>query len=162
MGVYDTLRAGDSRPSEVISKAFRAAFQRLDQRRCPVLRSHVNMLNAERAVAGEHYQDHGAAVLLGRRPATAPGYDHRPLNRLADAAGLPHIRLHDVRHSYATAGRLARVDPKALSQRVGHASVSFTMEIYMHRDLEADREVAHALASVRLAGLPEVGAGENR
>jgi len=60
-------------------------------------------------------------------------------NRLAQAAGLPRIRLHDVRHSYATAGRLARVDTKALSQRVGHTSVSLTMETYMHGDLEADR-----------------------
>ncbi|HEV7831575.1 MAG TPA: tyrosine-type recombinase/integrase, partial [Pseudonocardiaceae bacterium] len=82
-------------------------------------------------------------------------------NRLAKAAGLPRIRLHDVRHSYATAGRLARVDTKALSQRVGHTSVSFTMETYMHGDLEADREVAHALASVILAGLPGgIDAGE--
>jgi hypothetical protein len=35
------------------------------------------------------------------------------------------------------------------------------METYMHGDLEADREVAQALASVILAGLPgQVGPGE--
>jgi hypothetical protein len=34
------------------------------------------------------------------------------------------------------------------------------MGTYMHGDIEADREVAHALASVILAGLPDVGAGE--
>jgi integrase len=84
-----------------------------------------------------------------------------PSTALAQDAGLPRIRLHDVRHSYATAGRLARVDTKALSQRVGHTSVSFTMETYMHGDLEADREVAHTLASVILAGLPgQVSPGE--
>jgi integrase len=82
-------------------------------------------------------------------------------NQLAQAAGLPRLRLHDVRHSYATAGRLARVDTTALSQRVGHTSVRFTMETYMHGDLEADREVAHALAAVILAGLPgRVSPGE--
>ena len=64
------------------------------------------------------------------------------------------VYLHEVRHSYLTAGRRAQLDTKALSQRVGHTSVSFTMETYMHGDLEADREVAHALASVILAGLP--------
>jgi integrase len=59
------------------------------------------------------------------------------------------------------ARRLARVDTKALSQRVGHTSVSFTMETYMHGDLEADREVAHALASMILAGLlGRIDAGE--
>jgi integrase len=132
----------------------------LDPYTLGVLRSHVNMLDAERAVAGEHYQDQGLLFCWedGRPPH--PDTITVRFNRLADAAGLPRIRLHDVRHSYATAGRLARVDTKALSQRVGHTSVSFTMETYMHGDLEADREVAHALASVILAGLPSVGAGE--
>ncbi len=132
----------------------------LDPYTLGVLRSHVNMLDAERALAGEHYQDHGLLFCWedGRPPH--PDTITVRFNRLADAAGLPRIRLHDVRHSYATAGRLARVDTKALSQRVGHASVSFTMETYMHGDIEADREVAHALASVILAGLPGGGAGE--
>jgi integrase len=132
----------------------------LDPYTLGVLRSHVIMLDAEHAVAGEHYQDHGLLFCWedGRPPH--PDTITARFNRLADAAGLPRIRLHDVRHSYATAGRLARVDTKALSQRVGHASVSFTMETYMHGDLEADREVAHALASVILAGLPGVDAGE--
>jgi integrase len=133
----------------------------LDPYTLGVLRSHVNMLDAERAVAGEHYQDHGLLFCWedGRPPH--PDTITARFNRLAQAAGLPRIRLHDVRHSYATAGRLARVDTKALSQRVGHTSVSFTMETYMHGDLEADREVAHALASVILAGLPgRVSPGE--
>jgi hypothetical protein len=64
------------------------------------------------------------------------------------------------RYSYTPPPAVARVDTKALSQRVGHASVSFTMETYIHGDIEADREVAHALASVVLAGLPGVDAGE--
>jgi integrase len=117
------------------------------------------MLDAERALAGEHYQDQGLLFCWkdGRPPH--PDTITVRFNRLADAAGLPRIRLHDVRHSYATPGRLARVDTKALSQRVGHASVSFTMETYIHGDIEADREVAHALASVVLAGLPGVDAG---
>jgi integrase len=131
----------------------------LDPYTLGVLHSHVNMLDAERALAGEHYQDHGLLFCWedGRPPH--PDTITVRFNRLADAAGLPRIRLHDVRHSYATAGRLARVDTKALSQRVGHASVSFTMETYIHGDIEADREVAHALASVVLAGLPGVHAG---
>lgn len=81
-------------------------------------------------------------------------------NRLADAAGLPRIRLARRAAQLRDRQLLARVDTEALSQRVGHASVSFTMETYMHGDLEADREVAHALASVILAGLPSVDTGE--
>jgi hypothetical protein len=36
---------------------------------------------------------------------------------------------------------------KALSQRIGHADVAFTMEQYVQTDLEADRQVASTLAN---------------
>ena len=72
--------------------------------------------------------------------------------KLAAAAGLPEIDLHDVRHSYATAGRDAKIDWKALSQRIGHADVAFTMKQYVQTDLEADRQVANTLAELIIGG----------
>jgi integrase len=48
------------------------------------------------------------------------------------AAGLPRIRLHDVRHSYATAALAAGVRPKVISQRLGHATIAITMDTYSH------------------------------
>jgi integrase len=48
------------------------------------------------------------------------------------AAGLPPIRLHDVRHSYATAALRAGVPVKVVSERLAHASVAFTQQVYMH------------------------------
>lgn len=119
----------------------------LDPFTAGALRSHLAMLDAERALAGEHYQDHGLLFCWDDDRPPHPDTITARFNRLAEIAGLPRIRLHDVRHSYATAGQLARLDPKALSQRVGHSSVSFTMATYMHGDDEADREVAHKLAA---------------
>jgi hypothetical protein len=52
----------------------------------------------------------------------------RRFKKPAAAAGLPEINLHDVRHGYATAGRDAKIDWKALSRRIGHADVAFTMK----------------------------------
>ena len=60
--------------------------------------------------------------------------------------------MHDVRHSYATAGRSAKIDWKALSQRIGHADVAFTMKQYVQTDLEADRQVANTLATLIIGG----------
>ena len=77
----------------------------------------------------------------------------RRFKRLAKAADLPEIDLHDVRHSYATAGRNAKIDWKALSKRIGHADVAFTMKQYVQTDLEADREVANTLADLIIGGL---------
>jgi hypothetical protein len=48
------------------------------------------------------------------------------------AAGLPRIRLHDVRHSYATAALKAGVSPKVISERLGHSTVAFTLQTYTH------------------------------
>ena len=61
------------------------------------------------------------------------------------------IRLHDVRHSYATVGRDAGVNWKTLSRRIGHSDVAFTMRQYVHTDLEADHVVARALADLILS-----------
>jgi integrase len=58
-----------------------------------------------------------------------------------------------VRHSYATAGRDAKIDWKALSQRIGHADVAFTMRQYVQADIEADRKVATTLAELIIGGL---------
>jgi extradiol dioxygenase family protein len=51
-----------------------------------------------------------------------------------------------VRHSYATVGRNAKIDWKALSKRIGQADVTFTMKQYVQTDLEADRRVANTLS----------------
>jgi len=51
------------------------------------------------------------------------------------------------------AGRNAKIDWKALSQRIGHADVAFTMKQYVQTDLEADREVANTLADLIIGGL---------
>jgi integrase len=64
-------------------------------------------------------------------------------------AGVRRIRLHDVRHTYATVG-LAQAsgwhEVKVLSQRLGHASVGFTLDAYAHVLPAADKETANTLA----------------
>jgi integrase len=98
------------------------------------------------------YQDHGLLLCWedGRPPH--PDTITRRFKRLPERAGLPLIDLHDVRHSYATAGRDAKIGWKALSVRLGHADVAFTMKQYVQADLQADRPVAHALAELIVGG----------
>lgn len=55
---------------------------------------------------------------------------------------LPHIRLHDLRHSHATALIQAGVSPKVVQQRLGHANVSITLNIYTHVLPGMDQEAA--------------------
>jgi integrase len=124
----------------------------LDPFTLAALRSHVEMLERERAEFGPDYEDHGLLFCweTGRPPH--PDTITRRFKKLAASAGLPEIDLHDVRHSYATAGRDAKIDWKALSKRIGHSDVAFTMKQYVQTDLEADRQVANTLAELIIGG----------
>ncbi|HWG65079.1 MAG TPA: tyrosine-type recombinase/integrase [Streptosporangiaceae bacterium] len=124
----------------------------LDPLTLAVLRVHVEMLDQERREFGPDYQDHGVLFCWENGKPPHPDTITRRFKRLAAAAGLPEIDLHDVRHSYATAGRDAKIDWKALSQRIGHADVAFTMKQYVQTDLEADRQVANTLAGLIIGG----------
>ena len=70
--------------------------------------------------------------------------------KLVAAADLASIRLHDLRHSYATAALAAGVPVKTLSQRIGHADVGVTLSVYAHV-LPGDDEDAARRADALLA-----------
>jgi integrase len=68
-----------------------------------------------------------------------------------EAAGLPRIRLHDVRHSYATAALKAGISPKVISERLGHSSAAFTLQSYTHVIPGMDEMAADTVAKLILA-----------
>jgi len=47
-------------------------------------------------------------------------------------AGLESVRLHDLRHSYASLMLAAGVNVKAISQSMGHANIGITLDTYSH------------------------------
>ena len=54
--------------------------------------------------------------------------------RFLRSGGFPHMRFHDLRHSYATFVYRHGVDLKTLSTVLGHSGVKITMDIYAHPD----------------------------
>jgi integrase len=65
----------------------------------------------------------------------APLLHHSILKRfrkLLRAVGLPEIRLHDLRHTYATLLIEAGVPVKVVSELLGHSSIEITLRIYGH------------------------------
>jgi len=124
----------------------------LDPFTLAALRSHVEMLERERAEFGPDYRGSGLLFCWEDGRPLHPDTITRRFKKLAASAGLPEIDLHDVRHSYATAGRDAKIDWKALSKRIGHSDVAFTMKQYVQTDLAADRQVANTLAELIIGG----------
>lgn len=77
----------------------------------------------------------------------------RAFARHLEAAGLPRIRLHDLRHTYATAGLSTAggwADVKVISQRLGHASIGITLDTYSHVLPQTDAAAANTLAKAIL------------
>jgi len=56
----------------------------------------------------------------------------RTFSKITKKAGLPHIRLHDLRHTHATLMLKAGVHPKIVSERLGHANIGITLDTYSH------------------------------
>jgi integrase len=126
----------------------------LDQFTVTRLRDHKRRQAEERLAAGELWD--ATADLVFTDEAGGPLHPDsfsRTFNRLARSAGLPRIRLHDLRHGYATLALQAGVHPKVVSERLGHATVGITLDLYSHvvegLDAEAADTVAAQLFGVR-------------
>lgn len=59
--------------------------------------------------------------------------------------GRPGVRFHDVRHTYATLSLQSHVDPKTLSEALGHTTVAFTLDVYGHRNADMRQQAAEQL-----------------
>lgn len=65
---------------------------------------------------------------------------------------LSPIRLHDLRHTHATVLLRAGVHPKVVSERLGHAKVSITLDVYSHVMPTLQREAADRFAAAIYGG----------
>ena len=62
----------------------------------------------------------------------APGTAYNRLKALLKETGLPDIRFHDLRHTFATHALSSGVDAKTLAGILGHTKASFTLDTYTH------------------------------
>lgn len=68
--------------------------------------------------------------------------------RLLERAGLPPLRFHDLRHTYATLALERGAQPLIVSESLGHFSVGFTMDTYAHVTDRMRTEAADKLNAV--------------
>jgi integrase len=65
-------------------------------------------------------------------PLSIPNITYRYYRPILEAAGLPRIRLYDLRHTHATLLLTAEEHPKVVSERLGHSTIVLTMDTYSH------------------------------
>ena len=102
----------------------------LDSTTVRVLQAWRNWQRAEREVAGVKSEDWVFTNSEGK-----PVHPHsisQTFERIAARAGVPRIRLHDVRHTHGTLLIKAGVPVKVVSERLGHGNPAFTIDTYQH------------------------------
>lgn len=104
----------------------------LDLATVAALRTHRLRQEDERAANASIWHDSGLVFTAENGAPLHPHRFSRWFEQRRIAAGLPHIRLHDIRHSYATAALSAGVAAKVVSERLGHANVNITLDTYSH------------------------------
>ena len=63
---------------------------------------------------------------------------------------LPKIRLHDLRHTWATLALVAGVDVKIVSERLGHSTPMIIWQTYQHMIVGMQTDAAERVASLIL------------
>ena len=119
------------------------------------LRAHRVTQVAERLAAGPAYDDGDLlfADQIGR--PWHPDAFVSAFRKIVAKAKLGHVRLHDLRHSHATALLRAGVHPKIASERLGHATVGITLDLYSHASTAMQEDAAAKVDTALRAALGE-------
>ena len=104
----------------------------LDDVTVAVLRAHRAAQAAERLAWGPAYADSGRVFTRENGEALHPETVTRRFARLVAAAGLRRVRLHDLRHGFASLALAAGVPLAVISKRLGHSSIAITSDTYSH------------------------------
>ncbi|MEX2275249.1 MAG: site-specific integrase [Actinomycetota bacterium] len=116
------------------------------------LRRHKARQTEQRLKIGEAWVDNDLVFTDALGAPQHPGNaSHRFVNA-AKSAGVPRIRLHDLRHTHATLALGLGVHPKVVSDRLGHSTVSLTLDSYSHKIPGLQREKAREIAASIFGG----------
>ena len=164
-----------------LEQGYISVFQELFKRSGTCIIKEVKTRNSRRRIAlspslvqvlrSQRLEAEANAILLGRElgpdglvfsypdgRALDPGTITHSFSKTLTEAGLPHIRFHDLRHTFATFMLGAGVNVKVVSEMLGHASTSFTMDTYAHVTPGMQESAAEQLDRLIL---PEILGTEN-
>ena len=114
-------------------------------RTIPIPKQAVDLLVSE-------HEKHPDSPYMFPSPKTGTMYDpdsfRHTHEKILVAAGIEHIRFHDLRHTFATLSLQNGVDVKTLSNTLGHYSAGFTLDTYTHTTQKMRREAADTIGNV--------------
>ncbi len=151
------LSGKDNPPIFASTKTGRARTVLIGDRLTRILREHraAQKESADAAKGIYNDQDLVFASELGG-PLQLRNVVMRHFKPLLRSAELPNIRLYDLRHAHATLSHAAGVDVKVIQERLGHASITLTLDTYVHVSAGMQQKAAALLdgfmSSTKTAG----------
>jgi integrase len=122
----------------------------LDKRTIAELKAHKTRQNTERLTAGENWNDSGLVFTTETGEPLHPAQVSAEFLRLAMAAGLPPVRLHDLRHGAATILLRAGYDMKVVQETFGLSSITIAADTYTSVLPDLARQSAEDAAAIIL------------
>lgn len=120
----------------------------LDARTLEALQRHRRHQLEEKLAHGPGYVDNDLVFTRRDGRPYEPDEFSREFDRKQKRLGLPRIRLHDLRHTWATLALQSGVHPKVVSERLGHSTIAITLDTYSHVTPSLQREAADQVAAV--------------
>ena len=124
----------------------------LDQTTIAILRAHQEQQLLHRSWLEGAYQDNDLVFTNPLGGPVNPMALTRAFQILLEKAGIPRVKSYDLRHLHASVILQQNQSPALVSRRLGHASVSTTMDIYSHVLPGWQKESANAFAKAMKEG----------
>ena len=99
----------------------------------------------EKLLLGAAYQDNNLVFCKEDGSFIDPREFTKWFQKHLEAAGLPRVRLHDLRHTHATLLLEKGVHAKIVQERLGHSSITVTLDLYSHVAPGLQEQAARAL-----------------
>ncbi len=96
------------------------------------LKKHRITINKEKLKCGSAYQDFDLINCTEFGMVIRRANFRNTFLRTIDNAGIKRIKFHDLRHTHATILLKQGVNPKIISERLGHTDISMTLRVYSH------------------------------
>ena len=122
----------------------------LDPATVAALRAHRKSQVTEKLALGPGYSDEGFVFCREDGQPLHPDDVSKRFTAAVEAIDVPRITLHGLRHTWASLALSAGVSPKVVSERLGHASVAFTLDVYSHVMPGMQEDAASTVASLVL------------
>ena len=120
----------------------------LDTGTVAALREHRKRQAAERLLLGAGWTDLDLVFCHVDGTMLQPEAFSRGFLETVAKIGLPRIRLHDLRHGWATMALQAGVHPKVVQERLGHANIGITLDTYSHVTAGLHEDAAENVAAL--------------